>query len=77
MVWLSDGSKLQGLIVSSLVHLIREFSSEDRSVPFHIHILLILVTFPSLQVLEVGGETLSITLKTYSLTHSSLGLLSV
>lgn len=72
MIWFSDRNWLQGLRVSSLAHMIREFSPKAKSMPLLIHIILILATLPSLQVLGVGGETLSTALKTFTPWHIPL-----
>lgn len=59
-------------MVSFLAHTIREFSPKAKSMPLLIHIILILATLPSLQVLWGGGETLSTALKTFTPWHIPL-----
>lgn len=66
MIWLSDRNWLQGLKVSSLAHMIKEYSPKAKSMTLLIHIILILVTLPSLPVLEGGSETPSMALKTFT-----------
>jgi len=66
MIWLSDRNHLQGLTVSSLAHTIREFSPEAQSMRLLVHIMLILATLPSLQVLGGKGVTLSTALKPFT-----------
>lgn len=72
MIWLSDRNWLQGLKVSSLAHMIKEYSPKAKSMPLLIHIILILVTLPSLQVLGGGSETPSMALKTFTPWHIPL-----
>lgn len=60
-------------MMSSLAHTIRGFSPKARSMPLLIiHIILILATLCSLQVLGGRGETLSTALKTFTPWHIPL-----
>lgn len=69
---LPDRNWLQGPMVSSLAHVIREFSPKTSSMPVLIHIIPILATLPHLQLPGGGGETLSAALKTFSPWHIPL-----